>query len=121
VNGEFYVPTALSAGQSDVQAGDLVPGDWQFLKDIGGSTIYSGQLATELYVTPLPQLRLRALTNSTEIAWPASLTGVALESTSLVGPLPMWSSVTGTPVADGNWRKLTLPNNGATQRFYRLK
>jgi hypothetical protein len=119
-NGEFYVPTAASAGQSDAQAGDLVPGDWQYLKDIGGSTIYSGQLATELFVTALPQLRLLALTNGTEISWPASLTGAAVESTPWVGPLAVWSTVTATPVADGGWSKLTLPNNGAVQKFYRL-
>ena len=120
-NGELFVPTAPTSGPSDVQAGDLVPGGWTYLTNAGGLTIYSGQLATELLVTPLPQLRIRALTNEVEISWPASLTGVVVESTLHLERLAVWSSVNSAPQGEGTWKRVNLPNSSAAQRFFRLR
>jgi len=120
-NGELFVPTAPTSGPSDVQAGDLVPGGWSYLTNAGGLTIYSGQLATELFVTPLPQLRIHALATQVEVSWPASLNGVVLESTPRLGTLAVWSPVDGAPEGEGSWKKLNLPNSDAAQRFFRLR
>lgn len=97
------------------------PSGWAYLTNAGGLTIYSGQLATELLVTPLPQLRIHALATQVEVSWPASLNGVVLESTLRLGTLAFWSPVNGAPEGEGSWKKLNLPKDDAAQRFFRLR
>ena len=119
-HGEFYVPTARSAGPSDVQAGDLVPDDWQYLTNFGGSTIYSGQLATELLVEPLPQLRIERITNRVDLAWPAVLDGFALEASGELRTKIAWSPVSGTSAVSNGWRRMSFPPLPGAQ-FFRLR
>jgi hypothetical protein len=84
-------------------------------------TIYSGQLATELFVAPLPQVQIRALRNEVEIRRPASLDGFGLERTGNPAPLAIWSLISSAPAVETNWKKLKLSNCDAAAQFYRLR
>jgi hypothetical protein len=101
--GELYVPTSSHEGVSDVQAGDLVVGGWLELVNAGGSTIYSGQLATELLVretVPEPRLSLERVGNFVRICWPVAAADFVLESASTLSAAPEWFPVDGEPITD---------------------
>jgi hypothetical protein len=71
-SGELFVPTAPFEGESDVQAGNIVPFGWTYLFNAGGSTIYSGQLATELRVRPIgemPRLTVERRNGEIRVTW----------------------------------------------------
>lgn len=77
-SGQLFVPTAPFEGQSDLQAGNIVPFGWMYLVNAGGQTIYSGQLATELRVERmgnLPAIEMRQL----RLSWPVQAGCYALE------------------------------------------
>jgi len=121
-NGELFVPTSSYSGPSDVQAGDLVTGGWQYLISAGGSTIYSGQLATELLVRPwieLPCLQIRPLNGTLELRWPNWAEDFQLEFSRRL-EAAAWIPLELDVTEENGWKKLTLPTVAA-QQFFRLK
>ena len=80
--GELFVPTAPFAGDSDVQAGNIVPFGWPYLLSSGGTTIYYGQLATELRVQPLgtpPSIRITVSDGELVLTWPENASCYTLQ------------------------------------------
>ena len=119
-DGEFLVPTSSRAGPSDVQAGDIVPGGWQYLTNAGGSTIYSGQLACELVVEPRPVLRIeRAPGGAVAITWPATVTGYTLEAAPSPAANSPWLAAGGVVTTNAGWNGAVVPSSAAAQ-FFRL-
>lgn len=124
--GELYVPTASHDGPSDVQAGDLVPGGWLYLVNAGGLTIYSGQLATELVVQPIPQppvlpaLRIARGNHTVELTWPASASGFVLEYAFDLSPGAEWFPVEVEAVELNGTNQVVLPNS-FTRQWFRLR
>jgi hypothetical protein len=118
--GELYVPTAPTFGITDVQAGDRVPRGWQYLTNAGGLTVYSGQLATELLVEPLPQLRIvRASPDTVTVTWPAALIDYVIEG----APTPadsLWLPVNGLAIRQPGWQGLAI-HSPAAATFFRLR
>jgi len=90
-------------------------------REVGFSRISYGQLATELFVTPLPQLRIRPLMNEVEISWPTSRTGVVVESTFHLGPMAFCSPLNDASQTNDTWKRLDLPKKSVAQRFFRLR
>jgi hypothetical protein len=120
--GELYVPTSSHPGDSDVQAGDLIIGGWQYVVDAGGRTIYWGQLATELLVQPRPPPRLdiRWQGGLVELSWPAPATGFALEAAAGLVSEPVWVPVDEPPVESGGRLCVSLPAT-AEANWFRLR
>ena len=80
--GEIFVPTAPFEGDSDVQGGDIVPFGWTYVLNSGGSTIYYGQLATELRVESLgfpPRLQIVQSLTGPVVSWPDAASCYTLE------------------------------------------
>jgi hypothetical protein len=122
-SGELFVPTTSHEGSSDVQAGDIVPGGWTYLANAGGSTIYSGQLATELVVLPIivrPRLQIRRLGPFVELAWPASADGFVLESATNVSASELWWPIEDDPVEENGVKHVVLSTTWSRQ-WYRLR
>jgi hypothetical protein len=121
-SGELFVPTSSYSGPSDVQAGELVTGGWQYLINAGGSTIYSGQLATELLVRPwieVPCLDIRRSNGMVELRWPAGARDFQLEF-SFGLARAAWVPVELDTTEENGWNKLALPAT-LVQQFFRLK
>lgn len=53
------------------------------------------------------------------LSWPLSASGYTLESSAMVGPLESWTAVSGTPVEDGDFYRLTLQAD-EIYLYYRL-
>ena len=122
-SGELYVPTAPYDGESDVQAGNIVPFGWQYLFNSGGQTIYSGQLATELKVQPvsgLPRLEIRRTTSEICLMWPESAGCYTLESCANLGSPLEWSPVMELSTVENGLNQLCVPAADTT-RWYRLR
>jgi len=122
LNGELFVPTANSAGQSDVQAGDLIAGGWQHLIQRGGSTIYCGELATELLVQPVsppPQLQVWLRAGAIQVSWPDTTLSLKLQSADACSPGADWKAVSPMPEREGSVWRVLLPVTFDAQ-FYRL-
>lgn len=119
--GELFVPTAPFDGPSDVQAGNIVPFGWIYLVNAGGSTIYSGQLATELIVDSrgtLPKLEVARANAEVRISWPAIAPCFRLESTETLGG--EWLPTDGqSEFYDGKMIMHLSATNQA--RFFRLR
>jgi hypothetical protein len=121
-NGELFVPTSSHSGASDVQAGDLVSRGWMYLTNAGGNTIYSGQLATELFVRTVPaspRLTCVPIAGGIELSWPDSAEGFILETATDYSSSSAWSPVPFAPQHQGGAYRVTLPI-GAVPNFYRL-
>jgi hypothetical protein len=121
--GELFVPTASHDGPSDVQAGDLVAGGWIYLVNAGGSTIYSGQLATELVVQPVIQssgLRISRSNQAVKLAWPASAEGFTLEFAFNLSLGTEWFPVEVEPTIENDSHQVVLPVS-FTRQFFRLR
>lgn len=91
----FY--TAILAGlswstllfASPTNAGDLIAGGWQYLIQRGGSTIYCGELATELLVKPVsPPLRLQVWlrAGSIQVLFPDTTLSLKIQSAGACSP-----------------------------------
>jgi hypothetical protein len=120
-NGELYVPTSSHDGLSDVQAGNLVVGGWQYLVDAGGSTIYSGQLAVELIVTPgPPRMDVERVGDFVRISWPASAQGFVLEYAFNLSSTASWLPVEIEPSESDGRKEVLVPASFARQ-WFRLK
>lgn len=122
-SGELFVPTAPHEGQSDVQAGNIVPFGWIYLANAGGQTIYSGQLAAELDALPLgdpPRLEVQRSATEVCLTWPATAGCFRLESSANVGSPFGWSPIEEPPVVENGLCRLCLPAAGAA-RWFRLK
>lgn len=120
--GELYVPTAPYDGESDVQAGNIVPFGWEYLFNAGGQTIYSGQLATELKVQPvggLPRLDIRRTAAEICLSWSEAASCYTLESCANLDSPPEWSLVTELPAVENGLNQLCLPAADTTH-WYRL-
>jgi hypothetical protein len=118
-NGELYVPTAPTTGDSDVQAGNIVPFGWQYLVDAGGFTIYSGQLATELVVEPMggpPRLSISRSNSIARLSWRSWARCYAVETTDGTEP---WIAITNEPTLTTEWNHVSLPVMDPV-RFFRL-
>jgi hypothetical protein len=121
--GELFVPTASHDGPSDVQAGDLVVGGWIYLVNAGGSTIYSGQLATELVVQPIiesPELRIGRNDHTVRLTWPASANGFVLEYAFDLSPGAEWLPVEIEPEEVNGFKQVVLPVP-FTRQWFRLR
>ena len=121
--GELFVPTASHDGPSDVQAGDLVVGGWIYLVNAGGSTIYSGQLATELVVQPiieLPELRIGRNGQTVRLTWPAAASGFVLEYAFDLSPGAEWFPVEAKPEEVNGIKQVVLPVS-FTRQWFRLR
>ena len=121
--GELYVPTAPFDGESDVQAGNIVPFGWQYLFNAGGQTIYSGQLAAELAVQSVggvPRLDIRRTTAEICLSWPEAVGCYTLESCSIGDSMLDWLPVTDLPILENGLNQLCLPAADST-RWYRLR
>jgi hypothetical protein len=119
-NGELFVPTASQEGPSDVQAGDLVVGGWQYLVNAGGSTIYSGQLAVELAVTSQirrPRIDITRTANFVHLSWPASAQDFVLEGAIGLTPDVEWFPVDIEPYEEGGLMHALLPATFGRQWF----
>lgn len=119
-NGELYVPTAGTEGDSDVQAGDIVPFGWQYLIDAGGLTIYNGQAATELMVERLsqaPRLLIAHSNSIVRLSWPQAASCYHLEQTDAPGHA--WLAVTNEPEVGSTGQSVDLPSTNASC-FFRL-
>jgi len=122
-DGELFVPTASHDGPSDVQAGDLVVGGWLYLVNAGGSTIYSGQLATELVVQPiiqLPELRIERINHTVRLTWPASAPGFVLEYSFNISPGTEWFPVEAKPEEANGFKQVVLAIS-FTRQWFRLR
>jgi hypothetical protein len=107
--GELYVPTSSHPGPSDVHAGDLVPGGWQYIVNEGGSTIYDGQLAMEFVVQPVVELGIRPLNRHVQISWPGWASDFQLEyTTSLTSPITWWP-VDEEVIVQDDFRTVVVP------------
>jgi hypothetical protein len=119
--GELFVPTAPFDGPSDVQAGNIVPFGWIYLMNAGGSTIYSGQLATELIVDTLgtlPKLEVARANAELRISWPAIAPCFQLEGTETLDA--EWLPVDGQSELKNG--KMVLQLSATNQaRFFRLR
>lgn len=119
-NGELFVPTSNHEGPSDVQAGDLVVGGWQYLVNAGGSTIYSGQLAVELVVAPqikLPTLHIARTGGLIRLSWPVSAADFVLEYSLNLAPDADWFEVEAEPFEDNGQMQVILPATFSRQWF----
>src|ERR1043166_3639521 len=119
---DLFVPTSGHAGQSDVQAGDLLIQGWIEIVNSSGSTVYSGQLATALSVQSLaepPRLNLRLISGCLELTWPSGAGCFTLESSSQFLPLA-WHPVTPVPAIEDGLYKLTISPQAELQ-WFRLK
>ncbi len=119
-NGELFVPTANHDGPSDVQAGDLVVGGWQYLANAGGSTIYSGQLAVELVVAPRinpPRLNMVWTTGFVRLSWPVAAREFVLESSFNLAPGADWLAVEIEPFEEDGQMQVILPATFSRQWF----
>jgi len=119
-NGELYVPTARTEGDSDAQAGNIVPFGWQYLIDAGGLTIYSGQAATELIVDRQgepPRLQVARSNSTVRLSWQVSASCYGLEGTDDLGS--SWVAVTNEPAIQTGWYSVSLPSTNQ-HRFFRL-
>ncbi len=120
--GELFVPTAATEGPSDLQAGNIVPFGWIYLINAGGQTIYSGQLAAELAVTPLgelPRLTVERSGSDIKLRWPASLACYALETSNDISSSNNWSSVELLPSAENGTNHVLLSATNSA-RWFRL-
>jgi hypothetical protein len=118
--GELFVPSANHPGTSDVQAGNLVPGGWQYLVNAGGSTIYSGQLAVRLLVTQpieVPPLDIRLREGLIEVSWLAGARDFILEYTLQLTRGGAWLPVETQPVESNGRISVLLPFPYAEQWF----
>jgi hypothetical protein len=119
-NGELFVPTANHDGPSDVQAGDLVVGGWQYLVNAGGSTIYSGQLAVELVVATRnnpPTMRIIQMGSFVRLSWPAAARDFVLECSSSLAPDTDWQTVEAEPLEEDGQMQVILPATFSSQWF----
>ena len=119
-NGELFVPTANHDGPSDVQAGDLVVGGWQYLVNAGGSTIYSGQLAVDLAVasqTNPPRINITRAANLVHLSWPASAQEFVLEYSFRLTPGAEWLPVDVEPYEEDGLMHAILPAMFGRQWF----
>jgi hypothetical protein len=115
-DGELYVPTSSFPGLSDVHAGDLVPGGWQYLVNAGGSTIYDGQLAMEFVVREiieLPELKIQRLNHQVRVSWPATAKDFQLECAISLSPPVTWAPVEEDIIDDNGTFTATLPTRAA--------
>jgi hypothetical protein len=107
--GEFFVPTAPFDGDSDVQAGNIVPFGWTYLVNSGGMTIYSGQLSTELRVEALGEApRLHISRDTADL---------------IVTPLPeapCYRLEIAETLAPAAWLPFTDPPTSSGTGFFRL-
>lgn len=119
-NGDLFVPTSNHEGPSDVQAGDLVVGGWQFLVNAGGSTVYSGQLAVELVVAPRinpPPLYIARTGGSIRLSWPVSAADFVLEYSFNFTPDTDWFAAEAEPFEDNGQMHVLLPASFSRQGF----
>jgi hypothetical protein len=119
-NGDLFVPTANSEGLSDVQAGDLVVGGWQYLVNAGGNTIYFGQLAVELVVAPWinpPRMEITRTDNFVRISWPAAAQDFVLESLFNLASGADWLAVEAEPFEEDGQMQVILPATFSRQWF----
>ena len=119
-SGELYVPTAGTEGDSDVQAGNIVPFGWQYLIDAGGLTIYSGQAASELMVERLgepPRLVIARSRSIVRLSWPDSASCYRLECTDAIST--PWLAVTNEPEIAFGLRSISLASTNVSG-FFRL-
>jgi hypothetical protein len=65
-----------------------------------------------------PRLTITRSGSDVVIRWPASATGYVLEASASLSA-PSWSAVSGTPQADGDFLRMTVPI-GSGMRFFRL-
>jgi hypothetical protein len=121
--GELYVPTSDFPGPSDVHAGDLVPGGWQYLVNAGGSTIYDGELAIEFVARPLielPELKIRRLSGQVEISWLASARDFQIEYAISLAPPIAWAPLAEDVIEQNGTCTVILPRITA-EMWLRLK
>jgi hypothetical protein len=121
-DGELFVPAAPSEGPSDVQAGTIVPFGFNYLINAGGLSLYSGQLATELLVTPLaprPILIARRQADAVQLLWPGRASCYMLQAADEPGPAAQWLPVASAPHLTNDLFTLSLPPDAATG-FFRL-
>jgi hypothetical protein len=72
-------------------------------------------------VLPVAELAIRRTgSGQVQLAWPASLTGFALQSTATLTNGTPWANVPTPPVIEGDAQVVTEPGTGTT-RFYRLR
>ena len=71
---------------------------------------------TVIAATP-PALSIQVSGSNLEVLWPASATGFSLYSTTNLLPSVVWSSVTNTPIIQGDNWMVTLPIGGANYYF----
>lgn len=122
-NGELFIPTAHHEGLSDIQAGDLVVGGWQYLVNAGGSTIYSGQLAVELVVAPRinpPTLRLAHTAGFIRLSWPVSAADFVLEYSLHLAPGSEWQAVDAESFEADGQMQVILPA-AFSRQWFRLR
>lgn len=138
----LYVDGVLSATGTAAQALSTLPdvNNWlgrsQFIADgywggkINELRLYTGgmtpsQAAASFAAGPsslpveLPSLAVQISGNNLIISWPASATGFALESSSVLGAGAAWTAVSGA-TASGASMQVSVPRNVGT-RFFRLK
>lgn len=138
----LYVDGVLSATGTAAQALSTLPdvNNWlgrsQFIADgywggkINELRLYTGgmtpsQAAASFAAGPsslpveLPSLAVQISGNNLVISWPASATGFALESSSVLGAGAAWTAVSGA-TASGASMQVSVPRNVGT-RFFRLK
>jgi hypothetical protein len=117
---DLFVPTSMESGESDLQAGNILVAGWIELANAGGATVYSGRLATALYVQSMfepPTLKIAVTNQEVELTWPAGSGCFSLEEASI--PLS-WSRVSVTAGTEGTLMKVLLPGRD-TMRWFRLK
>jgi hypothetical protein len=119
-SGELYVPTSSHSGPSDLQAGNLVLDGWLNIVDAGGSTIYDGQLATELLVTPPPSLVIDRLPDQVIVSWQDAPSGIVLEAANQPTPDASWLTVVAEPSDTNGVRRARLSATGPA-RYFRLR
>ncbi|HKX61408.1 MAG TPA: hypothetical protein VJS65_06185, partial [Verrucomicrobiae bacterium] len=119
-SGELFVPTASDSGDSDVQAGDLIPGGWRYLVEASGSTVYSGRLALALEVNPAltpPALAIALNGKLVELSWPGTAGNFLLETAFEPTSEAIWISVKTKPFEENGQWKVIVPASFERQWF----
>jgi hypothetical protein len=117
--GSVNMRDAPGSGPRDVQGSNLVSAGWQYIINLGGLTVYSGQLAPELLVESLPQLRIQLNDSGIDVAWPSMLTGYVLESSCTSASESIWLPLSGPLTTNSGWTCVNVSPTASAQ-FFRL-
>jgi uncharacterized repeat protein (TIGR01451 family) len=110
----------LTITVTPVQVGNLL-NQTSARSDITDPVLADNNVSVSTYVEPVAWLNiLRENPASVRIYWPVELTNHALQFSTNLTAVPIWSNITATPQIVGTQRVVIEPHTNAT-RYYRLR